>query len=94
MPRRDRLPDSAPRPFNDDTASTIIGNPNAIGTPQYLGSIKLTNPKTGLPLLDADGNQEYVYGSRGFGQNPEQQGAADPSDNYAVPLLAGQTDHD
>jgi hypothetical protein len=75
-----------PTPFNDDTAST---NGAGVGTPQYLGSIKMTDPKTGLPLLDVDGNQEYASEVSGTLQATTTE--SDTADDYAVPLLAGQT---
>ncbi len=48
----------------------------------------MTNPKTGLPLLDADGNQVYEAEVSGAVQGTPP---GDANDDYAVPLLAGQT---
>jgi hypothetical protein len=72
---------------NDTTPDTPTDA--TLGTPQYLGSIKETDADTGLPAVDTHGNILYEATVSGVLE------AADPSpeavDNYAIPLVGGQT---
>ena len=68
--------------------SPILAN-NTVATAQILGSIPETNPISGLPVKDADGNVIYQASVDGVVDN--EPPAADQQDNYSVAMLAGET---
>ena len=72
--------------FNNDASPTSVSSTN---TAQFLGSVAETNPDTGLPIRDANGNIVYYATVDGVveGDAPDSE----TTDNYAIPLLAGQT---
>ncbi len=72
---------------NNSVAGTLISQ--TLGSPQYLGAIKETDPKTGLPTIDSQGN--YVYEAQVTGTVQGEEPAGEIIDNYAIPLMAGQT---
>ena len=78
-PRTGAIPRLPATEFSNDTEAN----------PQYLGTVRQTNPATGVPLTTTTGQPVYEATVNGVVQ------ASDPNpeavDFYAVPLVAGQT---